>query len=112
MKEVVRKKPGGGGWLLYAPNPGKKKGSSKKGEFPTKLGAKRAQLARFPPKDAYKLNRLRKEVDRLTKDPIAAKEKERKAKDKKKAEKSSKKVKSEAITPTVPGTTQPQKSPQ
>lgn len=69
VKEVVRKKPGGGGYALYSPNP-KKKGKPKAvGSFPTKLGAKRAELARFPPKDAGKLARARASVDKLAKDP-------------------------------------------
>lgn len=69
VKEVVRKKPGGGGYVLYAPNKGKKGSAKSVGNFPTKSGAKRAELARFPPKDPAKLARLRKEVERLIKDP-------------------------------------------
>lgn len=83
MKEVVRKTPGGGGYTLYAPNKGKKSKPRSVGSFPTKLGAKRAELARFPPKDPNKLKRLRKEVDRLTKDPKKAAEREKKAREKK-----------------------------
>src|SRR6185369_861182 len=80
VREVVRKRPGGGGYALYAPNKGKKGKSKKAGEFPTKLAAKRAELARFPPKDPQKLSRLRKQVQRLSKDPRKAAEQERKAK--------------------------------
>ena len=69
VKEVVRKKPGGGGYILYAPNKGKKGPAKVTGNFPTKMGAKRAELARYPPKDPGKLARLRKEVERLMKDP-------------------------------------------
>src|SRR6185369_13387984 len=46
VKEVVRKKPGGGGYVLYSPNQGKKKAAKGVGTFPTKLGAKKAELAR------------------------------------------------------------------
>ena len=69
IPEVVRKKAGGGGYVLYAPNRGKKKPPHHTAEFPTKLQAKQAQLARFPPKELGKLKRLRKEIDRLRKDP-------------------------------------------
>ncbi len=69
IDEVVRKKAGGGGYVLYAPNKGKKHPSKPVGQFPTKLAAKRAELARFPPKDPKKLQRLRKEIERLMKDP-------------------------------------------
>jgi hypothetical protein len=79
MKEVVRKKSGGGGYVLYSPNQGKKKPSKAVGNFPTKVGAKKAELARFPPKDPGKLKRLRKEVDRLLKDPKKRAEKEKSA---------------------------------
>jgi hypothetical protein len=79
MKEVVRKKAGGGGYVLYSPNQGKKKPSKAVGNFPTKMGAKKAELARFPPKDPGKLKRLRKEVDRLLKDPKKRAEKEKSA---------------------------------
>lgn len=79
VKEVVRKKAGGGGFVLYSPNRGKKKAPKPVGEFPTKLGAKRAELARFPPKDPGKLARLRREVDKLVKNPKKAAEKERQA---------------------------------
>lgn len=79
MKEVVRKKAGGGGYALYAPNKGKKGKAKPVGSFPTKMGAKRAELARYPPKEPGKLKRLRKEVDRLAKDPKKAAEKEKKA---------------------------------
>jgi hypothetical protein len=79
IAEVVRKKKGGGGYVLYSPNKGKKKQSHPVGQFPTKLAAKRAELARFPPKDAGKLRRLRKEVDKLMKDPKKRAEVERDA---------------------------------
>lgn len=79
MKEVVRKKAGGGGYVLYSPNQGKKKAAKPVGNFPTKLGAKKAELSRFPPKDPGKLKRLRKEVDRLLKDPKKRAEKEKTA---------------------------------
>lgn len=90
VREVVRKKPGGGGFVLYSPNQGKKKPAKAVGNFPTKLGAKKAELARFPPRDPGKLKRLRREVDRLLKDPkkradreaSASKEKAPKGKDK------------------------------
>jgi hypothetical protein len=77
IKEVVRKKPGGGGYVLYSPNKGKKNPPKPVGEFPTKLGAKRAELTRYPPKDAAKLKALRKQIDRIQKDPKKRAEKER-----------------------------------
>ncbi len=77
VREVVRKKAGGGGYTLYAPNPGKKGGSKPVGNFPTKIGAKRAELARFPPKDPEKLKRLRKSIDKAAKTPKKAAERER-----------------------------------
>lgn len=79
VREVVRKKAGGGGYQLYAPNKGKKGKARPVGSFPTKLGAKRAELSRFPPKDAGKLKRLRREVDRLIKNPKKAAEREKNA---------------------------------
>lgn len=79
ISEVVRKKAGGGGYTLYAPNKGKKHGAQPVGTFPTKLAAKRAELARFPPKDPKKVARLRKEVDKLMKDPKKRAEAEKKA---------------------------------
>lgn len=79
VREVVRKKAGGGGYVLYAPNKGKKGRARGVGTFPTKLGAKRAELARFPPKDPGKLKRLRREVDRLVKNPKKAAEREKNA---------------------------------
>ena len=69
VKEVVRKKPGGGGYVLYSPNSGKKKAPKPVGNFPTKAGAKRAELARFPPKDPKKLERMRKEIEKLRNGP-------------------------------------------
>ena len=99
LKEIVRKKAGGGGYVLYSPNKGKRKPAKAVGSFPTKLGAKRAELSRFPPKDPQKLARLRKEVDRLGKDPKKAAEKERDArKEKGTAEPDKEKAKAEALT--------------
>ena len=80
VREVVRKKSGGGGYVLYAPNPNEKHAPNGVGTFPTRLGAKRAELARFPPKDVNKLRRLRKEVDKLLKNPKKAAEHELAAK--------------------------------
>jgi len=71
MLEIVRKKRGGGGYVLYAPNQGKKKKPRKLGEFPTRAAAKAAELARNPPKDTDELKRARKRVDKLRKDPKA-----------------------------------------
>lgn len=101
MKEVVRKKAGGGGFVLYSPNQGKKKPSKAVGNFPTKMGAKKAELARFPPKDPGKLKRLRKEVDRLQKDPKKRAEKEKAAAKEKGTEKGHKKTHKEAVSLTV-----------
>lgn len=89
VKEVVRKKPGGGGYVLYSPNQGKKKNPKPVGHFPTKLAAKRAELARFAPRDPAKLQRLRKDIDKTGKDPKKRANKETqasktKAKEKKK----------------------------
>ena len=72
VREVVRKKPGGGGYVLYSPNQGKKKKPKEVGTFPTKLGAKRAELARFPPRDPDKLASARKSVEKMTKSPKKA----------------------------------------
>lgn len=69
VREVVRKKAGGGGYVLYGPNKGKKKQAKPVGEFPTRLAAKRAELARFPPKDPEQLKKARKRLDKLLKDP-------------------------------------------
>ncbi len=69
LKEVIRKKPGGGGYTLYSPNKGKKKPSKPVGDFPTRTAARRAELARFPPQDAEKLKKLRKDINSLMKDP-------------------------------------------
>jgi len=72
MREVVRKKPDGSGFVLYSPNP-KKKGRSKPvGTFPTRAMAKRAELSRFPPRDPNRLRRLRRDVERMRKNPRAA----------------------------------------
>jgi hypothetical protein len=81
IREVVRKKGGGGGFVLYAPNKGKKTESKPVGTFPTKLGAKRAELSRFPPKDPGKLSRLRKQIAKLMKDPKKRADAEKKARD-------------------------------
>lgn len=77
IKEIVRKKAGGGGYVLYSPNQGKRRQAKAVGNFPTKLGAKKAELQRFPPRDPAKLKRLRHEVDRLLKDPKKRAEKEK-----------------------------------
>jgi hypothetical protein len=69
VREVVRKKAGGGGYVLYGPNKGKKKNPKPAGEFPTRLAAKRAELARFPPKDPEQLKKMRSRLDKLNKDP-------------------------------------------
>ena len=102
ISEVVRKKAGGGGFVLYAPNQGKKHASKPVSTFPTKLAAKRAQLARFPPKDPKKLGRLRKEITRLMKDPKKRAEAEKRAQKQKGTDfgsyrKPSKKVKKEGF---------------
>lgn len=78
LQEIVRKKEGGGGYNLYSPNKGKKKKSKPVGEFPTRLAAKRAELARFPPKDPEQLKRARKRLDKLAKDPKKKQDAERK----------------------------------
>lgn len=69
VREIVRKKAGGGGYALYAPNKGKKKSPKPVGEFPTRLAAKNAELARFPPKDPEQLKAARARLDKLKKDP-------------------------------------------
>lgn len=69
VREVVRKKAGGGGYALYAPNKGKKKSPKPVGEFPTRLAAKNAELARFPPKDPEQLKKARSRLDKIKKDP-------------------------------------------
>lgn len=69
VKETVRKKAGGGGYVLYGPNKGKKKKPKPAWEFPTRLAAKRAELARFPPKDPEQLKRARARLDKINKDP-------------------------------------------
>ena len=51
--------------MLYAPNKGKKHASRPAGAFPTKLAAKRADLARFPPKDPKKLEELTQLATRM-----------------------------------------------
>lgn len=111
VREVVRKKAGGGGYVLYAPNKGKKGKAKSLGSFPTKLGAKRAELSRFPPKDPAKLKRLRREVDRLTKDPKKAADREKTAMkqkgtdmgDKKPTAPKKKSVKKESVIQEGPG---------
>ena len=69
VRETVRKKAGGGGYVLYGPNKGKKKKPKPAGEFPTRLAAKKAELARFPPKDPEQLKRARARLDKIAKDP-------------------------------------------
>jgi hypothetical protein len=67
LDEVIRKRDGK--WVLYAPNQGKKSRPKQIATFSTKLAAKRAELARFPPKDPEKLARLRKQIEKMLKDP-------------------------------------------
>jgi hypothetical protein len=67
INEVVRKKDGK--YVLFAPNSGKKHDAKPIATFSTKLAAKRAELAKFPPKDPKKLARLRKQIEKLLKDP-------------------------------------------
>lgn len=69
VSELVKKKPGGGGYILYSPNKGKKKSPKAVGEFPTKLAAKQAELARFPPDDPEALKRARARLAKILKDP-------------------------------------------
>jgi len=71
MNEVVRKRKSDGKYVLYAPNNGKKHDAKPVQVFSSKLAAKRAELAKFPPKDPKKLERLRKQVEKLLKDPKA-----------------------------------------
>lgn len=77
IQELVRKKEGGGGYTLYSPNQGKKNPPKAVGDFPTKVMAKRAELLRYPPKDASRLKKARKQIDKLQKDPQKRAEKER-----------------------------------
>ncbi len=86
IREIVRKKPGGGGYVLYAPNKRGKKKPKPVGEFPTKAQAKAAELQRFPPKDIDKLQRQRKQIEKDRKDPEKARDKELKANRRKKRE--------------------------
>lgn len=65
IREIVRKKKGGAGYVLYAPNRGKKGKPKKAGEFPTRAQAKAAELARFPPRDPDRLEKARKYVKGL-----------------------------------------------
>ncbi len=65
VKEIVRKKKGGGGYILYSPNMGKKKPPKAVGEYPTRGQAKKAEMLRFPPKDPRKRKALKRSVDRL-----------------------------------------------
>lgn len=65
IREIVRKKRGGAGYVLYAPNRGKKGKPKKAGEFPTRAQAKAAELARFPPRDPDRLEKARKYVKGL-----------------------------------------------
>jgi hypothetical protein len=70
VREIVREKEGGGGYKLYPPNKGKKKKNQKAvGDFPTRFSAKKAELARFPPKDPEQLKKMRARIDKLSKDP-------------------------------------------
>lgn len=78
VREIVRKKKGGGGFALYAPNKGKKKNPKPVGEFPTRFAAKKAELARFPPKDPEQLKRARARLDKISKDPKKRADAERK----------------------------------
>jgi len=71
IKEVVRKNASGG-FSLYSPNPGKSGKPKKVGDFTTKIAARRVELQRFPPKDPEKLARMRKELERLRKNPKLA----------------------------------------
>jgi hypothetical protein len=68
VRENVRKKKGGGGYVLYSPNKGKKHPPKAVGTFPTKKAAKEAEMNRFPPQDPKKLARLRKTVKSLKND--------------------------------------------
>jgi hypothetical protein len=77
VREVVRKKAGSDNFVLYSPNPGKQGASKAVGEFPTKLAARRAELQRFPPKEPAKLARMKKDVEKLRKNPEKASEKEK-----------------------------------
>jgi hypothetical protein len=77
LQEIVRKKKGGGGFALYAPNKGKKKNAKPVGDFPTRYAAKRVELSRFPPKDPEALKKARRRLDKLAKDPKKRQEKEK-----------------------------------
>lgn len=106
IKEIVRKKEGGGGYNLYSPNKGKKKSPKPVGEFPTRMAAKRAELARFPPKDPEALKKARKRLDKLAKDPKKRIEKEKEESRAKGAKRSGKpagarKAKKEAIVAAI-----------
>ncbi len=69
VREIIRKKAGGGGYNLYPPNKGKKKAPKPVGEFPTRLAAKEVELSRFPPKDPEQLKKARAKLDKIKKDP-------------------------------------------
>lgn len=97
IAEVVRKKSGGGGFKLYAPNSGKKKDAKPVGEFPTKLQAKEAELQRFPPKDPEQLKRARKRLEKLKKDPKKRIEKEKEQLSGHKGKKSKRSSKKESL---------------
>lgn len=71
VREIVRKKKGGSGYVLYGPNPKKKKRPKPSGTFATRLAAKRAELNRFPPKDPEQLKRAKARLDKLAKNPKA-----------------------------------------
>ena len=77
INEIIRKKEGGGGFNLYSPNKGKKKPSKLVGTFPTRLAAKQAELARFPPKDPEQFKKARARLDKLSKNPKKRIEKEK-----------------------------------
>ncbi len=64
VKEIVRKKKGGGGYVLYRPNKGKKKPPKELQTFPDRDAAKEAELNRFPPRDPEQLKRARDKMKR------------------------------------------------
>jgi hypothetical protein len=68
INELVKKKKGTKStFILYPPH--SKDTEAKKIEFTSQLSAKRAELSRFPPKDAGKLKKLRKKIEKLSKEP-------------------------------------------
>lgn len=74
VREIVRKVEGGFG--VYKKNPGKKKPPKLISKHPTRLAAKRAELAVDPPRDPEQLKKARKRLDKL-KDPKKRAEAER-----------------------------------